>query len=123
VQRPLGTGGDGAFLPFAALTAIHMAHRLGAVVVLPALALFAWRLNARGGDARRFALALVALLTWQAATGLGNVLLGWPLVAAVAHTAGAAGLFVVLAILCVRSSPERSARRSANVAARPGLAS
>ena len=121
VQRPLGTGGDGEFLPFPALTAIHMAHRLGAVVVLPALALFAWRLNARGGDARRFALALVVLLAWQTATGLGNVLLGWPLVAAVAHTAGAAGLVVVLTILAVRSAPERSAWAAAYVAARPGL--
>jgi cytochrome c oxidase assembly protein subunit 15 len=123
VRRTLGTGGDGAFLPFAALTAIHMVHRLGAAVVMPAIALLAWRMRARGGDAGRFALALAALLAWQAASGLGNVLLGWPLVAAVAHTAGAAGLVVVFTILVVRSAPERSARRPARVAARPGLAS
>jgi len=30
------------------------------------------------------------------ATGLGNVLLGWPLVAALMHTGGAAALAVVL---------------------------
>jgi cytochrome c oxidase assembly protein subunit 15 len=100
-----------------------MVHRLGAVVVMPAIALLAWRLRAHGGDAGRFALALAALLAWQAASGLGNVLLGWPLVAAVAHTAGAAGLVVVFAILIVRSAPERSFRQSARVASRPGLAS
>ena len=32
----------------------------------------------------------------QLATGLGNVLLGWPLAAAVLHTGGAAALAVVL---------------------------
>jgi cytochrome c oxidase assembly protein subunit 15 len=123
VRRPLGTGSDGAFLPFAALTAIHMVHRLGAVVVMPAIALLAWRLRAHGGDAGRFALALAAQLAWQAASGLGNVLLGWPLVAAVAHTAGAAGLVVVFTILVVRSAPERSAQPSRHVAPRPELAS
>ena len=123
VQRPIGTGGDGDFLPFQALTAIHMAHRLGAVVVLPALVLLAWRLHLRGGDGRRLAEALAALVAWQAASGLGNVLLGWPLVAAVAHTAGAAGLVVVLTILAVRSAPERRDRRLASATAQPGLAS
>jgi cytochrome c oxidase assembly protein subunit 15 len=123
VFRPLGVSGDGGYLPFTALTAIHMAHRLGALVVMPAIALLAWRLAACGGQARRFALALAALLAWQAASGLGNVLLGWPLVAAVAHTAGAAGLVLVFTVLAVRSTPARSSRRSARVAARPGLAS
>ena len=33
---------------------------------------------------------------WQFATGLSNVVLDWPLVAAVAHTGGAAALVVVL---------------------------
>ena len=122
VQRPLGTAGDGGFLPFPALTAIHMTHRFGALLVSPALLLLAWRLRSTDG-AGRFSSALLALVGWQAASGLGNVLLGWPLVAAVAHTAGAAGLVVVLTILVVRSAPERSVRPSARVAARPGLAS
>ena len=123
VLRPLGVGGDGDNLPFPALTAIHMAHRLGALVVLPALALLAWRLHAQGAEARRFAFALICLMAWQAASGLGNVLLGWPLVAAVAHTGGAGGLVVVLTVLAVRSRPERSARRPERVVARHGLAS
>ena len=123
VQRPLGTDGDGGYLPFTALTAIHVAHRLGAVVVLPALLLLAWRLRARGGAGLGFAAALAALVAWQAASGLGNVLLGWPLVAAVAHTAGAAALVVVLTILAMRSAPARGRVRSTHVGARRGLAS
>ena len=39
---------------------------------------------------------LGGLALLQLATGLGNVLLGWPLVAAVLHTGGAAALAVVL---------------------------
>ena len=48
VLRELGAGKDGGYLPFAALTAIHMVHRLGALVVFVALGLLAWRLRAQG---------------------------------------------------------------------------
>ena len=40
---------------------------------------------------------------WQTGERAGNVLLGWPLVAAVAHTGGAAALVVVLTLLIVRA--------------------
>ncbi|HZT56497.1 MAG TPA: COX15/CtaA family protein, partial [Burkholderiaceae bacterium] len=46
LRRELGAGRDGGFLPFAALTAIHYVHRLGAYVVLAAMAGFAWALHA-----------------------------------------------------------------------------
>jgi hypothetical protein len=52
VQRPLGGGADGGYLPFQALTAIHVAHRLGAAVLLPAMALLAWKLHRQGGSLR-----------------------------------------------------------------------
>ncbi|MEP7302354.1 MAG: COX15/CtaA family protein [Caldimonas sp.] len=115
VRRSLGDDGSGGFLPFAALTAIHLAHRIGAFVVVPALLVLAWRL-AGGTDraARPWAGALAGVAAWQTASGLGNVLLGWPLVAAVAHTAGSAALVVVLSVLLVRT------RRSASVAAPAG---
>ena len=104
LARPLGRDGDGGFLPFSALTAIHMTHRLGALVLLPALLLLAWRLIARReADARPWAFALLGIAVWQTASGLGNVLHGWPLVAAVAHTGGAAALVVVLTFLIVRA--------------------
>jgi cytochrome c oxidase assembly protein subunit 15 len=121
--RPLGISGDAAFLPFGALTAIHMAHRLGALVLVPALGWLAWRLHLAGGDARRWARAIAALIAWQAASGLGNVLFGWPLATAVAHTAGAAGLVVCLTVLLARSAPVRATRSSRDAGGAPALAS
>jgi cytochrome c oxidase assembly protein subunit 15 len=106
--RPLGASVNGGFLPFPALTAIHMAHRVGAGVVLPALLVLAWWLMKKGGaGSRPWALALAGIAFWQLASGLGNVLLGRPLVAAVAHTAGGAALVVVMTILLARSWPLR----------------
>jgi cytochrome c oxidase assembly protein subunit 15 len=110
VRRELGGSADGGWLPFAALTAIHVAHRIGAAVVLVAIGLFCWRLAKSGSiDARRWSLRLVAVAAWQFATGLSNVVLGWPIVAAVAHTGGAAVLAVLLTVLLVQL---RQARRA-----------
>ena len=120
VVRPLGQSGGDTYLPFAALTAIHMAHRIGALVVVPALALLAWRLHAAGAATRPWALGLLGLAAWQTATGVGNVVLGWPLFAAVAHTGGAAALVVVLTLLIARSAPRQVAvADAADVRARP----
>jgi cytochrome c oxidase assembly protein subunit 15 len=101
--RELGETAAGHYLPFEALTAIHVTHRVVAIGVLAALGLLAWRLHlALGTAARGTVRALWALAAWQLATGLSNVVLGWPLLAAVAHTGGAAGLAVVLASLLAR---------------------
>ncbi|RVT82397.1 COX15/CtaA family protein [Inhella crocodyli] len=100
VWRALGTDGQGGLLSFPALTAIHVTHRLGALAVtLVALAL-AWQL--RAPTTRPWALALVALLVWQVASGVSNVVLGWPLLAALSHSAGAAAWVVVLTVLGAR---------------------
>lgn len=110
VLRELGAGKGGGYLPFAALTAIHVTHRVGAVVVLSAMALLAWRLHASGEPAkRRWAVALVAVGLWQFASGLSNAVLGWPLVAALAHTAGAAALITLLAVMLARARQARVA--------------
>jgi heme a synthase len=103
-RRELGETASGAYLPFEALTAIHMTHRIAALVVLAAMAWLAWRL-AISGDAvlRRFAWGLAALAVAQLATGLSNVVLGWPIVAALLHTGGAAALAVLLATLLARA--------------------
>ena len=112
--RELGRAGDGDFLPFEALVAIHMAHRLFAVLAglaLLALAHVLWhRLAQRGA-----ALALLALTLLQVASGLSNVVLGWPLVAALAHTAGAAALVGVARARCWRA--RRCARAPPRIAA------
>ena len=110
VLRELGAGKDGGYLPFAALTAIHMVHRLGAAVLLVVIGALVWRLLAtRDLALRPWAMALAGAMAWQVASGLSNVLLDWPLLAAVAHTGGAAVLLVVLAMLLTRSRPERAA--------------
>nr|WP_315229951.1 COX15/CtaA family protein [uncultured Albidiferax sp.] len=113
IWRPLGQMQDGSYLSFAGLTAIHYAHRLMAYLVLPALAWVAWRLH-RHPATRRQARWLAGLSLLQFATGLSNVVLGWPLLAAVAHTGGAAALVVVLTwAVCA----QRTAKRTASVAA------
>ena len=112
LQRALGAGKEGGYLPFAALTAIHYTHRLGAAVVLVAMGLMAWRLHASGDRGlQRWAFGLVGVALWQLASGLANVLLGWPLAAAVAHTAGAAVLVTMLTFLITRA---RQGRRPAH---------
>ena len=95
IWRHLGVTGDGQPLDFSALTAIHYAHRLMAYAVFAALGLLAWQLR-RIPPLRPQARWLAGLALLQLATGLGNVLLGWPLAAAVLHTGGAAALAVVL---------------------------
>jgi cytochrome c oxidase assembly protein subunit 15 len=106
ILRPLGVarGGEG-YLPFGALVAIHLAHRLGALVVLTAMVGLGALLWRHGGPARRFALGLWAIALWQTASGISNVALGWPLAAALAHTGGAAALVILLATLWVRLLP------------------
>jgi len=106
VWRALGVLQDGSHISFAGLTAIHYAHRLMAYGVLAALGIVAWRLWRTGAlPAQARWLAGLALL--QLATGLSNVVLGWPLLAAVLHTGGAAALVVVLtwALVASRAAP------------------
>ena len=93
--RELGMNAEGQPINFAALTAIHYVHRLFAYGVLAALAWLSWRLWSAPAP-RHHARWLLALLWWQFATGMSNVVLDWPLVAAVGHTGGAAGLVIVM---------------------------
>lgn len=106
VLRALGRSGHGDVLPVAALVAIHMVHRWFAVFVVLAMACLVrclWREQAAPGW--RFAWLLLALLMAQLLSGLSNGVLGWPLVAALAHSAVAAALVltVVLPSACGRS--------------------
>ncbi len=103
--RPLGMTGHGEVISFAALTAIHYTHRLVAWLVLVALAAMAWRLN-RLWLWRAPSRVLAALIGLQLATGLSNVVLGWPLLAALLHTGGAAALLLLLVwMLAVSPDP------------------
>ena len=93
--RELGAGHEGGYISFQALTAIHYVHRLAAYAVFVVLMLLAFRLQ-RIPALRQQARWLAGLTLLQIITGLSNVVLGWPLFAAVAHTGGAAALVVVL---------------------------
>ncbi len=101
--RGLGEAVGGRGLTLESLVAIHMAHRLFALVALAVLALLAWRLWWGAGAQRRWGGLLGMLLLAQLVSGLSNVVLGWPLVAALGHSAGAAGLVLTLALLLARS--------------------
>ena len=98
--RELGQRADGGWLSFEALAAIHMAHRLGAAVVFAAILALAWALRPHAPAWTRW---LLAAAGWQLASGLSNVVLDWPIVAALAHTAGAAMLLALLTTLFARS--------------------
>ncbi len=93
--RELGLTPAGEHISFAALTAIHYLHRLMAFAVLTLLGVLAWHLN-RVPALRVSSRWLAVLISLQLVTGLSNVVLDWPLVAAVLHTGGAGALLVVM---------------------------
>ena len=94
--RELGRRADGTPVAMTALVAIQWAHRLFAVAFVAAMGWLVARLWTRGPTARHRAVIITILVVLQLATGLSNVVLGWPLLAALAHTAGAAALVVCI---------------------------
>ena len=120
IWRKLGFTQQGDHINFAALTAIHYVHRMMALVVLLAAASLAWVLNGQshGSAASRENVAVNGLRTparWiagliglQLATGLSNVVLDWPLLAALLHTGGAGALVVVMTWVACASRASQS---------------
>ena len=105
IWRALGFLPDGSHISFEALVAIHYVHRLFAYVAIAGLLWLGWRLRTVPGLApqRRW---LIGLTVLQFATGLSNVVLDWPIVAAVLHTGGAAAIMVVLTWAWCSTKPE-----------------
>lgn len=95
VWRQLGFLADGSHISYEALVAIHYVHRLFAYLVIAALLWLGWHLRTvpKLVQQRQW---LIGLTMLQFATGLSNVVLDWPIVAAVLHTGGAAAIMVVL---------------------------
>jgi cytochrome c oxidase assembly protein subunit 15 len=91
----------GGWLPIDEPTAIHMAHRLGALLVLCVVGAYAILLLRRR---QAIGLLLGALLGGQVGLGISNVLLSLPLAVAVAHNLGAA---LLIASLVVANSSRR----------------
>ena len=102
IWRPLGLSQDGSPLSFQALTAIHFFHRLLAGLTCVVLLVLFWKLRAYKA-LRKPAYGLLVLLLLQVVTGLSNVVLGWPVLAAVLHTGGAGALGACLVWLLVAS--------------------
>ena len=108
--RGLGLTSAGQAITFSALTAIHYTHRLMALLLLGLLGLLAWRLQ-RQSELRQPGRWLAWLALLQLVTGLSNVVLEWPLAAAVLHTGGAAALVLVLTWVAAASrAPEPGQR-------------
>jgi heme a synthase len=102
--RGLGLNYEFGVLDNAARTAIHVAHRIGALLtgayLLTLAAVLIWKVRERGV---RVAGGMVALLTiLQIVVGISNVLLGWPLSLAAAHNALAALLLLAMLALYYR---------------------
>jgi len=117
--RELGRSAANGYVEFEALVAIQLVHRGVALLVAAAVIWLAWALR-RGGDheGRRAASWLLTLLMLQIGSGLSNVLLDWPLIAALLHTAGAAALVALLTSLACRGASSPSARPLAEPALR-----
>ncbi len=108
--RALGMSADGSGIPFSALTAIHVVHRMLAlltVLTLGGLCVALWRSKAFPFLSR----ALLGVLLLQFATGVSNAVLDWPLPAAVLHTGGAGALVVILVALLSTSAVGSQTRR------------
>ena len=103
--HPLGVDSQGEQMRFQALTAIHFTHRALAMFTLLVLGFLAWHLTKNVTSLRKPASVLAALLVLQGATGLSNVVLGWPMVAAILHTGGAGAMVVVLAWMLTLAAP------------------
>jgi cytochrome c oxidase assembly protein subunit 15 len=104
--REIGVDYEGGVLDLPSRTAIHMAHRVGALVTIALLGLLAWRLL-RESAMRREGVVLLALLAIQVTLGIQNVLLFLPLANAVAHNGVGALLLATLLWLAWRSTPEQ----------------
>lgn len=93
----------GGLLENDARTAIHVSHRLGALVVTLVVALLCWRLwRIDERASRRMALSIAAILILQVVLGVTNVLGSLPLAVAVAHNAVGALLLLALVTLAHR---------------------
>lgn len=108
--REIGVNYEGGLLDQQSRVAIHLTHRMGAVVTLFVLIILAFRLlkipRLRSGGQ-----VLLALILTQFTLGVLNVALYLPLPNAVAHNAGAALLLATLLSLLNKTSSRAYSHR------------
>jgi cytochrome c oxidase assembly protein subunit 15 len=103
--QDIGPNYLGGLMEGAARIAIHMGHRIGAIVVLfvvGALAVRVWSSH----DGRRLGITLLLLLAAQIGLGIANVELSLPLAVATAHNA--TGALLLLGVITVNYRSFRS---------------
>jgi cytochrome c oxidase assembly protein subunit 15 len=105
--REVGVDYEGGVLDLRSRVAIHMAHRIGALVTFIMLGMLSIRLL-RSNDGRRDGKILGALLLAQVALGIQNVVLQLPLINAVAHNGIGALLLAAMLWLSYRCMAGRS---------------
>jgi cytochrome c oxidase assembly protein subunit 15 len=97
LTQHIGPNYLGGQLDSDARTAIHLTHRIGALLVTVVLLGLAWQLK-MVGMTRLAGLLLIALAA-QITLGISNVLFHLPLPVAVAHNAGGAALLLTLVLV------------------------
>lgn len=100
LTQHIGPNYLGGQLDSDARTAIHMSHRIGALLVTLALLVLAWRL--RAARLPRLAGLLMLALAVQVGLGISNVIFHLPLLVAVAHNAGGAALLLSMVLINFR---------------------
>ena len=104
--RGLGIDYEGGVLHGTARTAIHMAHRIGAVIAFVTLLFIAIQaLRSSYNKLKYTGLAVLVLLLVQVSLGIANIKLNLPLSVAVAHNGVAALLLLSLVTLLHQCLP------------------
>lgn len=112
LTQHIGPNYLGGKLDSTARTAIHLTHRIGAVLVTLSLLALAWQMHRAG--LKSLAGLLMLALGAQVGLGISNVLYHLPLATAVAHNAGGAALMLTMTLINYRVRPlYASARRHA----------
>jgi len=119
-HHDIGPNYLGGMLYGEARTAIHVTHRIGAMLVTLVLLTLGWQLWRNGLTG--LAALLLAALALQLGLGISNVLLNLPLAVAVAHNGGGALLLLMTVLINYRlylSRHDRVAARDAATARQP----
>ena len=117
VVRGLGEMPNGEMISQPALTAIHWVHRNTAWIVFGFWGWLGWRLRADAG-LRGPATLVLCLLLAQLLTGLTTIFFQWPLLIAVLHNGGAAGLVLGVVTLLTRLGKPQPQRLSVQSSSR-----
>ena len=103
IFQQVGPNYLGGLLDNHARTAIHLTHRIGALIVTVSSLFFIWRLCMIAyRPTRRLAYILLAVLIAQVSLGISNILFALPLWVAVAHNAFGAVLMLTLVTIIHR---------------------